>query len=455
MPRIARPRAVFLLAVSAFLAMTGDMACTRAGAAETPTPLPVLDARGRAAVIDSLSAALDSLYVFPDKAKAMEELLRSRLSAGRYNALLDPREFADKLTEDLRSVSDDPHLQVLGVTPPVVQEKPAGTSDTEEAQRQLAATARHNFGFEKLERMAGNVGYLELLYFADAGPAGATAVAAMNFLANSSALIIDLRLNQGGSPSMVQLLSSYLLACSTHLNDYFNRPLGSVQQSWSQEHVTGRRLDKIPVFVLTSARTFSAAEEFAYNLKTLNRATIVGETTAGGAHETTEVCFAGLPVVARIPYARAINPITGTNWEGTGVKPDVDVSADQALAAAHLAALDSLAARATDAGLRREVDWARTAVRAQVAPLVLDAKTLQSYVGAYGPRRVLYEDGTLTYLRPGWAKARLVPAERDLFLIEGADFFHVRFERDPQGHIVKLIDLYADGRFDEEDRDRR
>src|SRR4029079_14564144 len=176
-----------------------------------------------------------------------------------------------------------------------------------------------------------------------------TVVAAMNFVANTDALIVDLRRNGGGDPSMVSLISSYLFGSEpVHLNDLYFRPDDSTRQWWTLQYVPGKRYgDKKPVYVLTSNRTFSAAEEFTYNLKNLKRATIVGETTGGGAHP------GGMRRIGEhfgmfIPTGRAINPISKTNWEGTGVKPDVDVPADQALKVAHIAALNVVLEKVTE-----------------------------------------------------------------------------------------------------------
>jgi C-terminal processing protease CtpA/Prc len=166
--------------------------------------------------------------------------------------------------------------------------------------------------------------------FADPQLCGATAAAAMNFLAGTRAIIFDLRANGGGDPAMVALLSSYLFAEPTHLNDLWERKTGTTQQFWTLPYVPGRRMDGKPVYVLTSHRTFSGAEEFAYNLKNLKRATIVGEVTGGGAHPVSPHRIDDHFVIG-VPFARAVNPISKTNWEGTGVEPDVKVAAADAL----------------------------------------------------------------------------------------------------------------------------
>jgi hypothetical protein len=226
----------------------------------------------------------------------------------------------------------------------------------------LAAAFRRHFGCpvgeftrrRRVERLAGNVGYLELDGFLDAEAAAGPAAAAMTFLANTDALIIDLRRNGGGSPHGVALLCSYLFDAEkpVHLNSLYWRRGNRTEEFWTRKDVAGPRYVGKDVYVLTSARTFSAAEEFTYNLQCLKRATVVGETTGGGAHPG-----GGFPLgehfVMFVPTGRAINPITKTNWEGIGVKPDLAVPADKALEAAHERAVQKLLEKVPDEDARR------------------------------------------------------------------------------------------------------
>jgi C-terminal processing protease CtpA/Prc len=182
--------------------------------------------------------------------------------------------------------------------------------------------------------MPGNIGYVKFNMFTPGQAAQETAAAAMNFVANADALIFDLRENGGGSPEMIAFLSGYLFDRKVHLNSFYNRETDETEEWHSREDVPGRRFGETkPVYVLTSGRTFSGAEEFTYNLKNLKRATIVGETTGGGAHPVNARDIAGR-FTLMVPFARAINPITKTNWEGTGVEPDTKVPAADALDAA-------------------------------------------------------------------------------------------------------------------------
>jgi C-terminal processing protease CtpA/Prc len=188
--------------------------------------------------------------------------------------------------------------------------------------RMRTQTLRNNCLFEKAERLPSNIGLLKFNGFADPAVCGPTATAAMNFLENVDALIFDMRDNGGGDPKMVAYISTYLFADVTHLNDLYLRKEDTTTQYWTLPYVPGKRLAGKPVFILTSKRTFSGAEEFTYNLKNLKRATIIGETTGGGAHPVSGHRIDDHFIIG-VPFARAVNPISKTNWEGTGVEPDV------------------------------------------------------------------------------------------------------------------------------------
>lgn len=296
------------------------------GAAAAP-PAPI-DAATRARVIDRAAELLEEFYVFPETAKKMAEAVRARQKRGEYNSITSGEEFAKLLTDHFREVSRDKHLRVSYSPAPLPARPPEPTAEDRANRRKRLEG--DNCAFEKAERLAGNVGYLKFNGFTDPGICGETAIAAMNFLANSDAIIFDLRSNGGGDPAMIALISSYLFAEPTHLNDLWTRKGDTTQQYWTLPFVPGKRLDGKPVFVLTSSRTFSGAEEFSYNLKNLKRATIVGETTGGGAHPARGQRIDDHFIIG-VPFARAVNPISKTNWEGVGVEPDVKVPAAEAL----------------------------------------------------------------------------------------------------------------------------
>lgn len=303
-------------------------------------PDQTVDAKTSAEVAEGALRLLNETYIYPETAKKMEAAVRERVKNKEYEAISSAKELAKTLTDHLQAVSNDKHLRVFYSHDPVPELPKREAPSREMRERMRAQGEAFNYGFEKVERLEGNVGYIDLRAFHPAEMGSETAAAAMNLVANTDALIIDLRKNGGGSPSMVALICSYLFGPEpVHLNDLYYRPDDSTHQWWTLPHVPGKRFEGKPVYVLTSRRTFSAAEEFTYNLKNLERATVVGETTGGGAH----------PGGARritanfglfVPSGRAINPISKTNWEGTGVAPDVEVPADLALKTAHFAALE-------------------------------------------------------------------------------------------------------------------
>jgi hypothetical protein len=291
-----------------------------------------IDAATRTRVIDGAIARLNEFYVFPEMAKKMGEAVKARQKEGQYDSITDGDVFAKMLTDNFQKVSHDKHLRV-NFSPASVPDRPEGPPDAEARVRYRKDMERMNCGFDKVEILSGNVGYLKFGMFADPEVCGPTAVAAMNFLANVDAIIFDLRENGGGDPKMIAFLSTYLFSEPTHLNDLWDRKSDSTHQYWTLPYVPGKRLDGKPAYVLTSKQTFSGAEEFSYNLKNLKRATIIGETTGGGAHPVSGHRIDDHFMIG-VPFARAISPISKTNWEGTGVEPDVKVPAAEALATA-------------------------------------------------------------------------------------------------------------------------
>jgi len=298
-----------------------------------------IDAATRARVIDGVVSSLNEFYVFPDTAKKMEEALRARQKKGEYDGFYDGDTFANVLTYHLQEVSHDKHLHV-NFSPRVLPGGDPGKDRDAEA-RMRTEMERNNCFFEKAELLTPNIGYLKLNAFPNPDVCGPTGTAAMGFLANVDALIFDLRDNGGGDPRMVALISTYLFGEPTHLNDLYNRKENTTTQFWTLPYVPGKRFAGKPVFVLTSKRTFSGAEEFTYNLKNLKRATIIGETTGGGAHLGAFHRIDDYFTIG-VPFARAVNPISKTNWEGTGVEPDVKVHADQALEVAKKMAAEQI-----------------------------------------------------------------------------------------------------------------
>ena len=277
--------------------------------------------------------------------------------------LTSAQQFAKMLTEDLQGVSHDKHLRVRYSYQPIpVRPERQREPSAEEREQFRQYMSRVNYGFEKVERLPGNIGYMDFRGFLDPEGGAETVAAAFNFLANTDAIIFDMRQNGGGDPKMVALICSYLFGKEpVHLNDlHWRDGKGErVEEFWTLKDVAGKRYGDKDVYVLTSKYTFSGAEEFTNNLKTLKRATIIGETTGGGANPGGSARLSEHFGVF-IPRGRAVNPITKTNWEGTGVEPDVKVAAERALQTAQIMALKKATEKTTDeelkGNLQRRID---------------------------------------------------------------------------------------------------
>jgi len=303
------------------------------------------------ACIDTLSAQVAEFYVFPDVAEQVVSVLRQRLADGQYEPIVSDEEFAAAVTTDLQSVNGDRHLRLLHSIDPIPELDQAEYFDEAAYRAEVELSAG---GIASVRRLDGNVGYLDLRAMHGAAYAGHLAAAAMNLVAHTDALMIDVRHNGGGDPGMIALYCSYLFDEPTHLNDLYVRPTDSTYHSWTLPYVSGPKFGGTkPIYVLTSADTFSGAEEFCYNLKTRGRATLVGERTRGGAHPGSRYRV-DAHLKAAVPSGRAINPVTGTNWEGTGVEPDIELPAGEAFDAAYELALGHVLSLGAD-GPRREV----------------------------------------------------------------------------------------------------
>ncbi|MFG2045513.1 S41 family peptidase [Dactylosporangium sp. NPDC048998] len=262
-------------------------------------------------------------YVFAEVGSGLARRLHQRAADGRYDRAGDAAALAALVTEDLQSANGDKHLRLLYS----VDDVPADTDEAQLAQLARDATANGS-GIAQLERLPGNVALLclrPILYPPQI--AGDAMVAALRLVADADALIIDLRECRGGAPDMVMLVCTYLLGNEPlHVEDFVSRE-GHVRQYWTLPYVPGPRFgpDK-PLYVLTGPATFSGGESLSYALQQTGRATIVGERTGGGAHPREG--FRVHPhLEASIPVARGISHLSGDNWEGTGVRPDVPAPA--------------------------------------------------------------------------------------------------------------------------------
>ena len=281
--------------------------------------------------VENASNRLIEQYIYKETAEKVAGYIKKRYQEGAYDTISTTNSFKGIMTDELQAISHDKHMRVF-----LRRQRQVINSGSDPLFDQYIQTLEgydENFGFLKVEIVENNIGYVDFRYFASPFQAEDRVASVMKFLKYSNALIFDIRKNGGGSPEMVQLMCSYLFDEKVHLNSLYWREGDRLVEYWTVDEVEGEKMPDVPVFVLTSNKTFSGAEEFTYNLKTRNRATIIGETTGGGANP------GGMRPITEnfglfIPTGRAINPVTGTNWEGTGIEPDIKVSADSALSIA-------------------------------------------------------------------------------------------------------------------------
>jgi hypothetical protein len=309
---------------------------------QTCAPAPAyrvpIDQATKAAILDSVYASIEEMYVFPSESDGLIRQIAKRFEGGAYDSLNTTDAFAMILTRDLRSISNDLHFAV------VVRPQGSKADFCAAAGTDQQALKEINYGFKTVQVMPGNIGYLELTACTDAALGRATASAAMQFLSGVDALIIDLRSNGGGVTSMGLYLASYLFEPGKLMHSLSRRDSKELEHYHTAAHVDGGRLLDIPVYILTSSKTASSAESFAYDLKHHGRAIIVGELTAGAGHcaELARYEFEEFQLDVMVPVYQPIHPVTGSNWEGSGVEPDIKVSSGDALDVAHKKALQTL-----------------------------------------------------------------------------------------------------------------
>ena len=291
----------------------------------------VLSEADKQSVIVAVSEHLKSDYVDEDVGRSAARQLEAAWRSDAFKVFEEGEAFAEALSQSIQSWTGDGHLNVeYSKTPLDLDEETDVAFEASEIERYYGAHL--NYGVQTASRVHDNIGLLDLRVFAPVEMGGETVTAALTTLAHTDALIIDLRKNGGGMGDMADLVASYLFGPDRQpLTGTYDRPSDKLAQRFTQPFVSGARFgpDK-PVYVLISGRTFSAAEALAYNLQALDRATIVGEPSGGGAHP-----FDYLPIhehfVLWSVTAKSVNPITGKNWQGVGVQPDIHVNADQAL----------------------------------------------------------------------------------------------------------------------------
>lgn len=407
--------------------------------ATAPPASLTLDATIRAEVIDSLEACLIENYVEADTARMIASLLDRKKTSGAYDAITDPRRLCEVVTDDLRKLNGDLHLSlryepnrtgpptmiVMGGGPGATPATPGAPAPRDTVDPQIArapwfrTAQRQNYGLSKLEILPGNVGYLKIDGFMGAPGSDAVVADAMRFVERTDAVIIDVRENHGGSGEMSHLTFSHFLPAEPVATiKVKSRATAEPEVMHSLAQVPGPRRPDVPLYVLTSRATGSAAEEFTFVLKNLGRATIVGERTAGAGHMVNAF---DLPrgFVAGVSITRVSDARTGREWEQVGVQPDMAVAPDHALAVAHAAALRTLSEVTDDPQRRRELEWQSEWMEAKDRAEPVNADQLVAAPGAYeGDRTITARDGRL-YFQRGPLNGELIPIGDRRYLMNG------------------------------------
>ena len=383
--------------------------------------------------VERISELILQNYFDEEAAKSCASHLKSRLAAGAYTTFRTPGEFASALTSELQKVCSDSHFEV--VLRPTEPQQPTAPQDPNAWIEDLRI---RNFDFVRVVRLPGNVGLLQLNSFLPPSVAGATAEAAMAFLSSSDAVILDLRQNSGGTGEMVNMLATYFFEQRTLLSTTYRRVNNRTTENWTLPYVPGRRMADVELFILTSSATFSAAEAMAYPLQVLRRAKIVGEVTRGGGNPGRYLRVDEIFNVF-VPVGTTTVPPAGTTWDKVGIKPDLEVPAENALELAHQEALNRLIGQTKSPSRKKELEWLLEWRRSEVAGAKPREESLRAWVGVYGERRIRLLGGDLYQQVDRGPERRLLPISKLIFLVEGAEWVQLKFSIAANGRRELLV----------------
>ncbi|WP_207420731.1 S41 family peptidase [Desertivirga brevis] len=392
------------------------------------------------AVVSSLILELQQHYVIPEVGTKMARKLKSQLST--YDTITSHTKLAAELEKDLKSVYPDKHLYV-SYDPDFFQpgKEKTEAEKAENRNRELVSLKEQNFMFTDVRILPRNIGYVRINGFfvnriEDARP---TVNAAFRFIENTKALILDLRSNGGGNPKMVNLVESYFFKDSTHINNFQDGSSNKIKKIFTNPAITGGLTLSMPLFILTGKRTFSGAEAMSYDLQQLNRAKVVGDTTAGGGHLTRAFALKE-GFVAEIPYADSVNPYSGKNWELTGVIPDVASLGGDALIKAQELIYQAELSKTLSDREKATILWQIDHLKASHVNQP-EISLLKKYCGKYeGGSEVFLIDGAL-HLKNGEMDGdinKLIPINNKSFVWD--ENIHIEFEENVRkGLVLKFI----------------
>jgi len=378
---------------------------------------------------------LNEVYIYPDKAKKVSNTISGYLADGKYDDIKDKFEFSRKLSNDLQQISGDGHLGL--------QVARSASQKPTHILRPTIGKQKNNYAFERVEVLDGNIGYLKFNKFNHLDEAQNVASLALQFLQSTDALIIDLRENIGGSPKLLTYMLSHFFNEETLLWEILDRNNEVVRSANTRPELSNKRFSSdFPIYILTSKETYSAAEYFAYTLKHFGKATIIGNHSGGGAHMVMSNKINDL-FHGRFSQARPVNPITQSDWEGVGVKPDVKTPQNKALETAYIDALENLTVKYPED--KYTYQWRADSLKAKTTDVTIPVKKLESYVGLYGERELSIINGELYYQLKGREKYKLKALSEDLFMLPNLDYYRVKIIEE-NGKAVALMGLCDDGR---------
>ena len=403
-------------------------------------------------IINEVNKLLIERYIFKDVAEEIEKNLMLEYDNGTFNDIDDVVSLAREITKILAKVSNDGHLHLYKEHSQLEMLIAKRNQSQEEIQKlkqdRINNERNSNFGFHKIEILEGNIGYLDLRCFCQVDYASEVASSAVKFLANTNAIIVDLRYNGGGETEMVILLASYLLGERVLFNTCENRYENFTEQYWTHVCSPGKVLKEKDVYILVDGkRTFSAAEDFAYGMQQLNRATVIGETTRGGGHPIDLFSIIDL-LILQLPIARAINPITKTNWEKVGVKPDVLISSEIALDKAYEMCLEKLISKEQDQEKRMFLEFSLARFSARNKEIKIQQNLLNKYTGKFG-RWMIVLEGEYLYLKEKSGQLnKLIPKSNNIFTFEDELLSHIGllYQNDSNTGELYLHCLYTHSR---------
>ncbi len=399
-------------------------------------------------LVDSINLNLNNNYIFQDKALNISKFLKAQANEKAYASFSeDPHKLSIQIQADIYKIHRDPHMTVE-YNPGWSGHRQGYTGPSDDEIIQFTEFVKdNNFMFKKVELLPGNIGYFPFNIFVEHVQEAKPIIAsALGFLANSSAIIIDLRENTGGEPEMVSQLESYFFKEKTLLNVIINRSNSDTTLYYADPVKTDGLTLSMPVYILTSKKTFSGGEDFSYGMQQAKRATVVGEVTGGGAHPTNPFSV-GQGFIVHIPFARSSNPYTNTDWEGTGVIPDVKVEATNALIKAQELIFRERQATAKSEKEKQKMEYLINALYVNQDLGTLPVDQFNKLVGTYGPL-VIYREGNNLFCNIHGHISELVHISKNLFVLDGNA--HIEFIKDNNGaYPMARLFVSNEGVFEE------